>query len=118
MKRRASLRGRAARSSTVTDETVDICDELSRFSDAQAALLTSRGLVYLTDLKLDGGRHGLRVGIAGGDDRPVPAAIYADAQSVARARSRGKGRRPNGPRFPSGPAAEGSLVRVSDRIAR
>lgn len=107
MKRRASLRGRAARSSTVTDETVDICDELSRFSDAQATLLTSRGLVYLTDLKLDGGRHGT-----------IVAASYADAQSVARARSRGKGRRPNGPRFPSGPAAEGSLVRVSDRIAR
>jgi hypothetical protein len=63
----------------VNDEAVDICDELTRFSDAQAALLTSRGLVYLTDLKLDGQRHGT-----------IVAASYADAQSVARRRGRGE----------------------------
>lgn len=63
----------------VDDEAVDICDELTRFSDAQAALLTSRGLVYLTDLKLDGNRHGT-----------IVAASYADAESVARRRGRGE----------------------------
>ncbi|GIQ76546.1 hypothetical protein [Bradyrhizobium sp. RD5-C2] len=63
----------------VDDEAVDICDELTRFSDAQAALLTSRGLVYLTDLKLDDGRHGT-----------IVAASYADAESVARTRGRGE----------------------------
>lgn len=63
----------------VNDEAVDICDELNRFSDAQAALLTSRSLVYLTDLKLDDNRHGT-----------IVAASYADAQSVARARGRGE----------------------------
>lgn len=63
----------------VDDEAADICDELTRFSDAQAALLTSRGLVYLTDLKLDGDRHGT-----------IVAASYADAESVARRRGRGE----------------------------
>ncbi|MCA6096821.1 hypothetical protein QA635_24575 [Bradyrhizobium brasilense] len=63
----------------VTDEAVDICDELTRFSAAQAALLTSRGLVYLTDLKLDGGRHGT-----------IVAASHAEAQAIARARGRGE----------------------------
>ncbi|WP_159450435.1 hypothetical protein [Bradyrhizobium mercantei] len=63
----------------VNDEAIDACDELTRFSDAQAALLTSRGLVYLTDLKLDGNRHGT-----------IVAASYADAQSVARRRGRGE----------------------------
>jgi hypothetical protein len=63
----------------VNDEAVDICDELTRFSDAQAALLASRSLVYLTDLKLDGGRHGT-----------IVAASYADAESVARRRGRGE----------------------------
>lgn len=63
----------------VNDEVIDVCDELTRFSDAQAALLTSRGLVYLTDLKLDGNRHGT-----------IVAASYADAQSVARRRGRGE----------------------------
>ncbi|WP_429022290.1 hypothetical protein [Bradyrhizobium sp. I1.14.4] len=63
----------------MSDQAVDICDELTRFSDAQAALLTSRDLVYLTDLKLDGNRHGT-----------IVAASYADAVSVARARGRGE----------------------------
>ncbi len=63
----------------VDDEAADICDELTRFSDAQATLLTSRGLVYLTDLKLDGGRHAT-----------IVAASHADAESVARARGRGE----------------------------
>ncbi|UGY22453.1 hypothetical protein [Bradyrhizobium septentrionale] len=63
----------------MNDEAVDICDELSRFSDAQAALLTSRGLVYLTDLKLEGNRHGT-----------IVAASYADAESIARRRGRGE----------------------------
>lgn len=63
----------------MSDEAVDICDELTRFGDAQAALLISRGLVYLTDLKLDGDRHGT-----------IVAASYADAESVARARGRGE----------------------------
>ncbi|TWC07164.1 hypothetical protein FBZ93_101455 [Bradyrhizobium macuxiense] len=63
----------------VNDAAADTCDELTCFSDAQAALLTARSLVYLTDLKLDGGRHGT-----------IVAASYADAQSVARARGRGE----------------------------
>ncbi|WP_128089509.1 hypothetical protein [Bradyrhizobium viridifuturi] len=63
----------------MTDEAIEICDELTRFSDAQAALLTSRSLVYLTDLKLEGGRHGT-----------IVAASYADAQAVARGRGRGE----------------------------
>ncbi|MGY4478754.1 hypothetical protein [Bradyrhizobium sp. USDA 3364] len=63
----------------VNDEAVDVCDELARFNDAQAALLTSRSLVYLTDLKLAGGRRGT-----------IVAASYADAQSVAHARGRGE----------------------------
>ena len=63
----------------MNDEAVDVCDELTRFSDAQAALLTSRSLVYLTDLKLDGGRHAT-----------IVAASHADAQLVARARGRGE----------------------------
>jgi len=95
----------------VDDEAADICDELTRFSDAQATLLTSRGLVYLTDLKLDGGRHAT-----------IVAASHADAESVARARSGRAGHRPNGLWFPSRPApqpaAKDPLVCVSDRIAR
>ncbi|WP_244063561.1 hypothetical protein [Bradyrhizobium sp. Ce-3] len=63
----------------MNDEAVDVCDELTGFSDAQAALLTSRSLVYLTDLKLDGGRHGT-----------IVAASYSDAETVARARGRGE----------------------------
>ena len=63
----------------MNNEAVDVCDELTRFSDAQAALLTSRSLVYLTDLKLDGGGHGT-----------IVAASYTDAESVARRRGRGE----------------------------
>lgn len=64
----------------VNDEAADICDELTCFSDAQAALLTSRSLVYLTDLKLDGGRNGT-----------IVAASYADAQFIAARAGEGKG---------------------------
>lgn len=61
------------------DVSDDAYDELAHFSETQATVLVSRGLIYLTDFEIQGNCRGT-----------IIAANYRDAENVARRRGRGE----------------------------